>query len=163
MRARRKAKKCKIRAEYILWLTLILVFLCIVTVNTIVFVQTEIKESKFGRFNEGFRRSLLLTSKEPLIDILHDAGVDDTAELRTRIPSWGEVIQRFGEEPKILGLGTCSAFRRNIPRSRRVLAPAGPFNSGTNLLFETLYRNCNVRGVQHRQEKGGWNGNHWQG
>jgi hypothetical protein len=82
---------------------------------------------------------------EPLIQILRYAAVNDTAELRARIPSWQQVVARFGDKAKIVGLETCEAFRNQVPNERdRILGAAGIFNSGTNVLFQVLNSNCRI-------------------
>ena len=48
----------------------------------------------------------------------------------------------YGDSPKIVGLETCETFRQTISPTRSLLAPAGVFNSGTNLLAELLLKNC---------------------
>ena len=56
-------------------------------------------------------------------------------------------MARFGSKPKIIGKETCKAYRDHVPTKYRILGIAGTFNSGTNYLYEILYRNCNPRRV----------------
>ena len=81
----------------------------------------------------------------PLLDLLAYANVSiQQSDLET-FPKWNEVVSRFGAKPRILGLETCTAFRHAVPfKRKRVIAPAGTFNSGTNLLFNLLAKNCRV-------------------
>eukprot|EP00978_Attheya_sp_CCMP212_P045863 scaffold363778_cov42-Attheya_sp.AAC.1 len=85
------------------------------------------------------------TNKTHILNMLLKTGVDvDRATLKS-LPSWQDVTLLYGEKPKILGLETCEEFRNTIPTSQRFLAPAGMFNSGTNLLKMLLHLNCAPR------------------
>jgi hypothetical protein len=56
---------------------------------------------------------------------------------------WHKIGERLGpRSPIILGLEKCSEYRNMIPFRQRIVAPAGIFNSGTNLLSKLLYDNC---------------------
>ena len=81
------------------------------------------------------------------IQILKDMGVKNLSEWGSdrviqHLPDWSRVLKTFGEEPVILGLERCAAYRAQVPSSQRLLAPAGMFSSGTNLLQELLSSNC---------------------
>ena len=81
--------------------------------------------------------------EKPLMDLLRYANVTLSQRDMEDFPTWKEVVSRFGESPRILGLDRCMAYRQTVPLRRdRVLAPAGAFNSGTNLLFALLAKNC---------------------
>lgn len=70
------------------------------------------------------------------------------------LPKWQEVEDMFGIKPRILGLENCKAYRRQVPEILdRMIAPAGVFNSGTNLLFIMLEKNCKVKPL-HNQSRG---------
>jgi len=61
-----------------------------------------------------------------------------------RLPPWWWIEDQYGEEPKILGLDRCDAFRR-LNRAHPddiTVAPSGMFDSGTNLLHQLLEMNC---------------------
>eukprot|EP00934_Nitzschia_sp_Nitz4_P001967 Nitzschia sp. Nitz4//scaffold10_size219509//78115//79405//NITZ4_001419-RA/size219509-augustus-gene-0.270-mRNA-1//-1//CDS//3329532893//1967//frame0 len=80
--------------------------------------------------------------REPLLEILRHGDVDLTEELIHKLPTWQEVTDKFGDRPKVMGLETCEAFRQTVPLKDRSLAPAGPFNSGTNIFYYIMGRNC---------------------
>lgn len=157
MRVKRKSHKCKIRFEYLLWTIVGLTGVLIIAVNFVLLQQPESNE--VGHNVQRFSSESLL-NKGPVIDILRSANIDITPELRAQIPSWKEVVERFGNTPKIIGMDTCAAYREKVPRNERIIAPAGTFNSGTNMLFSVLDKNCHVRrtgsrrGVQYQPNWG---------
>ena len=56
----------------------------------------------------------------------------------------GAVPKMYGPGgPRIYGLESCPAFRAMTPPRSRQVAPAGLFNTGTNLLDSLLSKNCN--------------------
>ena len=78
--------------------------------------------------------------KEPLIDLLRDAGERVTDADVERLPTWTQVTSLIGDSPKILGLEQCSSF----DKSEAILAIAGMLNTGTNLLYSLLHENCDI-------------------
>jgi hypothetical protein len=82
--------------------------------------------------------------KERLLRMLAEAGVvyNISQEFLRQLPTWEQVVDLYGDSPKIIGLETCSKFRDNIDPTEALIGPAGPFNSGTNLLAELLWSNC---------------------
>jgi hypothetical protein len=94
--------------------------------------------------------------KEPLLKTLRDAGVVNATRFASRLPTWQQVIDRFGSSPKMIGMDTCQAFRDAVTSKHRVVAPAGPFNSGTNYLSASL-ANCKIPGA-----RGKTRGMYWQ-
>jgi hypothetical protein len=104
------------------------------------------------RRKNGLTTSHALTvGKEQIISILKEAGVnnldDATIEL---LPTWQAVVDIYGSEPKVFGLETCATFQSTIPPAESFLAPAGAFNSGTNLLAELLVANCHLPARQRK-------------
>lgn len=85
-------------------------------------------------------------SKEenPLLTILKYANVTLSTEDEAALPQWDEITSRFGSKPRIIGLEKCHEYRQNIRKRNRIVAPAGLFNSGTNVLHEWLKKNCMV-------------------
>ena len=68
----------------------------------------------------------------------------------------------------------CAKFREDVPYKKRMVGIAGLFNTGTNLLAETLSKNCQFQGRTHQLSAGSgpvlWqvpsgkhNHAHWQG
>jgi len=45
------------------------------------------------------------------------------------LPTLKEIQQMYGKRPKIIGLETCEEFRSSVPPERRLMGPAGLFNS----------------------------------
>ncbi|OEU20195.1 hypothetical protein FRACYDRAFT_236264 [Fragilariopsis cylindrus CCMP1102] len=98
---------------------------------------------------------------KPILKILRQGGYDispskESYQLinRALLPKWSEIMTAYGP-PKILGLETsCQAFQNSISSKKRNIAPAGIFNTGTNLLSHLLGKNCVW---EHRS-----GGNMWQ-
>ena len=88
--------------------------------------------------------ALNVGDKEPILQILKDAGVHDavTPAILAQLPTWQDVVNKLGPEPRIFGLDSCQTFRTTIPPAEAVIAPAGAFNSGTNLMASLLIANC---------------------
>ena len=82
--------------------------------------------------------------KERIFQILKDAHMDQdvTPEIMKELPTWQQVVDRLGPKPRIYGLDSCQTFKRTIPPAEAFIAPAGAFNSGTNLMAELLIANC---------------------
>ena len=98
--------------------------------------------------------------KEPLLEMLEKAGIHNISQKDIeKLPTWSQVVQLYGDEPKIVGLDTCPDFISSVPASQALVAPAGPFNSGTNLLAELLLANCIL---PERKRKTGGSGVRWQ-
>lgn len=85
-------------------------------------------------------------SKGPILEILKLAGVSRRNIDMVALPSWEQVVERLGGEPRIVGLETCQRYRDTVPLKLRQVAPAGMFNTGTNLLQQLLRENCEVSG-----------------
>lgn len=84
-----------------------------------------------------------MRGKERLLLQLKDAGyLAISRDSLQQLPTWDQVVQLYGDSPKIVGLDTCEIFRNTIDPRKGFPAPAGPFNSGTNLLSGLLWRNC---------------------
>jgi hypothetical protein len=94
----------------------------------------------------------------PLLQNLIDAGMSlaNATAMASKLPSWGEVVDRFGPGPRILGLETCQAFNNRVAKRQRMLAPAGTFNTGTNLLAQLLQLNCKIETGQPRKSGIEW-------
>lgn len=120
-------------------------------------------------FATAFRRTRTSTreklkeepQKQPVIDEslirLQALGVNVSSlspETIRRIPSWSTIQSQYYEysdirpsssalpEPVFVGLSDCAAYRARVPLLDRVVAPAGLFHSGTNLLVQLLQANC---------------------
>ena len=164
-RQRRKVKKW-LSWEMVLWLILGVLALVMVLVNLL--LESVHEEKMVNRVVEhSISKQPVASSeestdpwkkKEQLIQIMKMADVNLTEEVLEALSSWEQVVDRFGPEPKILGLETCQAFNAKVPQEKRQLAPAGMFNSGTNLLFQLLQKNCKV----HPQAPGMGRGIDWQ-
>jgi hypothetical protein len=85
--------------------------------------------------------------KEPILQLLRDAGVADDldAETLASLPSWEQVTSLYGPTPVLHGLETCATFRASgSDPGEHLLGVAGTFNTGTNLLAELLIHNCEM-------------------
>lgn len=78
--------------------------------------------------------------KEPLINLLRDAGQEVTDDDVERLPTWTQVTSLIGNAPVIHGLEHCSSFNP----SEAILAIAGMMNTGTHLLYSMLKENCDI-------------------
>jgi hypothetical protein len=84
------------------------------------------------------------------------------AETMQRLPTVQDVISLYGSTPVVLGLETCEQFQYHntiMDAAEHLVAVAGSFNTGTNLLAELLIANCFVPA---RQQKYGTHGVRWQ-
>lgn len=60
------------------------------------------------------------------------------------LPTDESIIELYGDSSKMYGTEKCAAYREAIPLQERILAPAGLFNSGTNLAHKLLFDNCRL-------------------
>ena len=102
--------------------------------------------------------------KTPLVAILLQSGMKEseiTDDVLSQLPTWSSVTSLIGRAPRIYGLESCQRFQEEINPWERIIAPAGAFNSGTNLMAELLIANC-VN--EARAEKFGFgnNGVRWE-
>lgn len=77
-----------------------------------------------------------LNDKRPILNILQQAGLQiEDLDQRTidELPTWSHIQRLYGDEPRIVGLETCEAFRESVDARTRFFGVAGTFNSGTNL------------------------------
>mmetsp|Transcript_7689 Transcript_7689/g.10977 ORF Transcript_7689/g.10977 Transcript_7689/m.10977 type:complete len:448 (-) Transcript_7689:7-1350(-) len=115
-----------------------------------------------------------LKDKDKIIGMLQAMSVDPYAidnETWAEVPTWTQVQQIWGTEPKIYGLyvpnqndgmNFCASFRNSIDEYRRHIAVGGVFSTGTNLLAQLLQHNC---GIPERIKKYGRRRGHgmeWQ-
>uniref|UniRef100_A0A7S2UIB2 Uncharacterized protein n=1 Tax=Attheya septentrionalis TaxID=420275 RepID=A0A7S2UIB2_9STRA len=110
------------------------------------------------------------TNKTHLLDILLEANVTVTLASLKKLPTWEDVTDLYGDTPLISGLDSCKAFRQSIPLAQRIVAPAGLYNSGTNLMAVLLKENCRVESFsllprswynwKHYEKRGGKKNKH---
>jgi hypothetical protein len=89
--------------------------------------------------------ALAAQDKEPILKLLHDAGVKDLdVAVVAQLPTWSQVTKLYGDsdKPVVVGLETCAAFRASVPANQAYLATAGFFDTGTNAL--TYYMRANL-------------------
>mmetsp|Transcript_14545 Transcript_14545/g.35168 ORF Transcript_14545/g.35168 Transcript_14545/m.35168 type:complete len:365 (+) Transcript_14545:762-1856(+) len=97
-----------------------------------------------------------LKGREPLVDILHDAGVQelDVAAILS-LPKWDIVTKLYGDNgPVIVGLDTCQQFQETIPQDQASIGIAGLFNTGTNPMNMYLEENCIMPNIKHERHGG---------
>lgn len=93
--------------------------------------------------------------------VLASMGVamNDTDFDWSQLPPWSQIIANYhdggdGDEPVLLGLDRCQAFRDSVPPHIRAIGPAGMFSTGTNLLHDLMYENCNPpKGASRSRKK----------
>mmetsp|Transcript_31974 Transcript_31974/g.54091 ORF Transcript_31974/g.54091 Transcript_31974/m.54091 type:complete len:524 (+) Transcript_31974:161-1732(+) len=82
---------------------------------------------------------------EHIVKILTAANIKLDEELASQLPTWDDIVSMYGDKPIIHGLETCQTYRDTVVPADRMLGPAGIFNTGTNLLFELMKANCNIK------------------
>lgn len=83
-------------------------------------------------------------SRMDMIKILETAGAKVDDDLRSKLPPVKDVENLYGRGVKIVGLERCEEFRTSIPADLADIGGAGMFNTGTNLLYILLNRNCHL-------------------
>lgn len=83
--------------------------------------------------------------KEPMLQTLHQAKIALDAALCRQLPPWSQVVDLYGDEPVVLGLETCQAYRdaqagknkaqRGLPKL------SGLWNTGTTALSASFLKN----------------------
>jgi len=103
-------------------------------------------------------------SRQPILDLLKQAGLSVDADLLHRLPHWSEIKDLYGPKPVIIGMDTCKRFRRQVPARIRHVGVAGQMNCGTNVFSK--YLNDNLR-IWDNDYNGGmlanvpWNKHGW--
>ena len=102
--------------------------------------ETEAEEEKHVKVRKRGNKSLDPRVK-PLMEL---AGIPLTSELIDELPQWKDIDDVYEmDEPKIIGLETCPVFMDKWRDTQHVyIAPAGLFDTGTNMLARLLRRNC---------------------
>lgn len=95
--------------------------------------------------------------KEPLLDLLEQAGVTDVdIGVIQRLPLWSTIQDLYGPGPVLFGEESCAAFQSSVPRNIASLGVAGMFNTGTNLMASYLGENCKLPENQNRDKGIKW-------
>jgi hypothetical protein len=97
-----------------------------------------------------------------IVNILHSASVEIDKELAEQLPTWEDVVAMYGDSPVITGLETCEPYRKSVKAEDRMIGPAGMFNTGTNLLFELMKTNCDIKEARRKFREPKRNGMRWQ-
>lgn len=98
-----------------------------------------------------------------ILKILHAASIEIDEELAAVLPTWEDVVSMYGSSPIIYGLETCEPYREMVKPEDRMIGPAGMFNTGTNLLYELLKANCEIKEARKRpRREPKHNGMRWQ-
>ena len=82
-----------------------------------------------------------IVGREPIVEALHQAGVQFDLNVLKILPYWSDVQELYGTEPVILGLDQCQAFRRAHPVEQRFVGIAGQHNCGTNAMSKYMMEN----------------------
>ena len=99
---------------------------------------------------------------EKMVKILHAAQVEIDKDLADQLPTWDQVVSLYGDRPIIHGLETCEPYRKSVRAEDRMTGPAGMFNTGTNLLYELLKVNCDIKEARRKFREPKRNGMRWQ-
>ena len=82
---------------------------------------------------------------EEIARILQSARAEVDAETLSQLPAWNDVVSQYGTRPIVHGLERCEEYRRSVKPRDRMIGPAGIFNTGTNLFFQVMKENCDIR------------------
>eukprot|EP00590_Aulacoseira_subarctica_P005511 CAMPEP_0172423956 /NCGR_PEP_ID=MMETSP1064-20121228/19674_1 /TAXON_ID=202472 /ORGANISM="Aulacoseira subarctica , Strain CCAP 1002/5" /LENGTH=395 /DNA_ID=CAMNT_0013165595 /DNA_START=269 /DNA_END=1456 /DNA_ORIENTATION=+ len=104
-------------------------------------------------------KEVVKAPKNPIVVILEKSGISITPELLNKISPFSQVQQMYGDKPIVLGLERCQEYRQKVDAADRLVGVAGMFNTGTNLLYDYLNKNCNNPA---RHAKYGLEGIRWQ-
>ncbi len=95
-----------------------------------------INEAKTGEATTGGgNMSSSSVHIRPLDEILKEAGVDVTEDIRNSLPEPGGIERLYGGEPVILGLEQCEIFQNNVPLGEEFVTVAGMFNTVSTRSF----------------------------
>lgn len=115
---------------------------------------------------QKYSNNELLHDKYRLVQALESQNIDisevskDTWSL---VPTWTQITELYGSKPVVIGLEQCHAFRDAVPnKNDRMIAPAGLFNTGTNLIANLLEHNCHIPGRTNRRKRRNASGVTWQ-
>jgi hypothetical protein len=78
---------------------------------------------------------------------LLSAGVSEQflQHYRLKLPSWSTIVDQYGPEPVIFGFpNACDRYQETVAPKDRILAAAGMFSTGTNLVTQLLKHNCYI-------------------
>lgn len=87
-----------------------------------------------------------IVGREAVVDVLTRAGLSIDLDVLKILPTWDTVTQLYGDEPVILGLERCEAFRQAHAPSQRFTGIAGLHNCGTNAMARYLKQNVQIPG-----------------
>mmetsp|Transcript_18430 Transcript_18430/g.33836 ORF Transcript_18430/g.33836 Transcript_18430/m.33836 type:complete len:491 (-) Transcript_18430:98-1570(-) len=135
----------------------------VITVNT----NGDVIGKDFNKISGANKNSEKKSSHqmdERIAKILKSAHVEVDKETSSQLPTWENVISQYGEKPIIYGLETCEPYRNSVKPEDRMIGPAGIFNTGTNLLFQLMKENCDIKEAIHSQshKEPKRNGVRWQ-
>ena len=60
------------------------------------------------------------------------------------LPPWSSIVKLYGDQPKVVGLEMCQAYRNAVPLDQRLMGLSGLFHTGTNLITELLTESCSL-------------------
>ena len=105
--------------------------------------------------NNSIRANITASTagKEPLLQLLHEAGVEIDDEIINKLPTWDQITALYGEEPVVFGLDQCEKFQQLGDPADHFVSVAGTFNTGTNLMSELLIHNCHMPARMKRYGK----------
>jgi hypothetical protein len=98
---------------------------------------------------EGDSWEEAIQGRRKLMEILTRAGLKIDLDVLQHLPLWSDVSELYGEEPVILGMDRCEAFRQAQPASHRFTGVSGQHNSGTNALTRYMQQNLVVPENEH--------------
>ena len=79
----------------------------------------------------------LATENDNINEVLNDSNATTD-----HLPTQDEIKEMYGNDVIFEGSDTCKRFRDTKPLHKRIIAPAGLFNTGTHLLYYLMKRNC---------------------
>lgn len=128
-------------------------------------LEQGLAEFKAKKKKKATTTTTKIVADDRIAWLLQDAGVTTlTTDEQRQLPRWQQVVDLYGNDIIVHSNNKhCETFRQHVPHER-ILAVAGLFNTGTNLLNTQFTRN--VRGVttlwqvpwgKHRMADVKWN------
>lgn len=84
--------------------------------------------------------------RQAIVQHLHEAGVHFDLSVLKLVPTADEVHALYGDQPVILGMERCAAFRAAYKPAERFVGIAGQHNVGTNAMVRYLRQNVAIPG-----------------
>lgn len=85
-----------------------------------------------------------ILGKERVVEVLKRAGLEIDLGVLKLLPTWHQVKQLYGEEPVILGMERCAAFRKAHKPANRYVGIAGQHNCGYVVITGRAWKSAHL-------------------